>query len=666
MPPYDPNALAQDKDFLSAAPEDQIGYLSSVDPDFAKASHDDQLGYIQHLTGHYPTPAVPKPSNPIMSAAEQGGLMTGPQTTGVSGAEQAVARTASAMNPLHAVSGLAHIFDAPSQDEKEAYKGRIELSPYARPLLASERMLGQPIVTAARAYGPGNTQEKDMVNKADLPEVLPEALGSSTTQYFGGKAVGELVDKVLPKGGEATPTPTRTTMLSRALRPGGKAAKNFPQNVQNAYPAIQDEIAQNGGQVPTSLGDFSNMLSAARKRIWGNVQDLLNKAQSQRPPVKGLLQSAPGSVQTGVQQVAGEAAGGVIPAESRPIVQPGPPAELQMAARVDKGIGSTAASVPERIMGQQPAVGAQAAAIPDSVMGPKTVQSEQFLSGSEHPEMSGQLTNPATLVTRDLSALKATRDRLATVVNSDQFAQLGPAEQEAYSAQLNRLSKLLEAPKDVPHGPAIDGNLVADAIEKSARPRPKLFGQTDEIQARANAYRGRRIPLTDSEELLQDANREASAWYLARDPHGPQLQASAAAEGSSIRDQLYRQIDQLTKSDPGKYGQLKKTYGALEALQDFTNKRIPVVTRQAPINLLEGGAGIAGVIELMNHLHDWKGAAAAPLPWLAAKGVRYINSPEFLLKQSLKQPANVPAPIRAAAIGTARVAPLAQKKEQNK
>lgn len=562
--------------------------------------------------------SIPHPKDAVLNAPEESGLLTGPQTTGVEGAEQGAARTAKAMVSTAAQmpSALAHLFSAPSDEEKQTYKDRIELSSYARPLLAGERFLGQPLVTAYRAYGPGDTPEKRMVNEANLPEALPEALGSSTTQYFTGKAAGELMDKALPKGGTAEATPTRTTMMSRALRPGGKAAKNFRQNVQNAYPAVQDEIAQNQGQVPASLGEFNDLLGSARRRVWAQVQDLLARAQAKRPPVKGLLQSAPGEINTGVQQVTGEGPGGVIPSE---------PAG-----------------------------------------GPKASEPVQFLSGGEHPEMSGRLTNPATLITRDTAALEATRNRLASVINDQEtFSKLGPAEQEAYAAQLNRLNKLLEAPKGVPHGPAIDGTAVANAIEKSVRPRPKMFGQTSELQARANAYRGRRIPLTDAEELLQDANREASAWYLAHDPHGPQLQASAAAEASAIRDQLYKQIDALSESDPGTYQQLKRTYGALEALQDFTQKRIPVASRQAPLNWTETGGLMAG-LELLAHAHDLKSALASPLPWLAAKGARYVNSPEFLLKQSLKQPSNVPVPIRAGAVAAARTAPTWAPVNKNK
>jgi hypothetical protein len=289
-------------------------------------------------------------------------------------------------------------------------------------------------------------------------------------------------------------------------------------------------------------------------------------------------------------------------------------------------------------------------------MGPKTVQSEQFLAGGEHPEMSGKLTNPGVLNTRDTAIITATRDRLGSVINdAKKFSQLPQGEQEAYLSQFSRLDKLLQPGPNVPYGPAIDGNAVASAIESSIRPRPQLFGSSSvqELLSRANAYRGRRIPLTDAEELLQDANREASSWYLSPDPHGPQFQASAAAEASAIRQQLYKQIDQLTKSAPGTAAQLKRTYGALSALSDFTSKRIPVVSRQAPLNLAEqlaaGGGGALLAEALLHQTGDLKSLLAAPVPWAAARLAKHVNSPEFLIEHALQPPTQIGRSGRAAA-----------------
>lgn len=344
----------------------------------------------------------------------------------------------------------------------------------------------------------------------------------------------------------------------------------------------------------------------AKQRIWAKTQDLLSQAQNTKPPVKGLLPSPSASVETGLQKVVGEGTGDVLSAA---------PAG-----------------------------------------GPKASEPIQFLSGGAHPEISGRLTNPAVLQTRDASVLTATRDRLGAVINdAEHFSQLPQAEQEAYVNQFSRLNKLLEPGPNIPYGPTIDGNAIADAIDNSIRPRPQLFGSSSvqELQARANAYRGRQIPLTDAEELLQDANREASSWYLTHDPHGPQFQASAAAEASAIRQQLYGQMDQLTKSAPGTAAQLKRTYGALDALHDFTSKRIPVISRQAPLNLAEqiaaGGGGALLAEALLHQTGNLKSLLAAPVPWAAARLAKHVNSPEFLLEHALQPSAQIGRSARAAA-----------------
>jgi hypothetical protein len=484
------------------------------------------------------------------------------------------------------------------------------------------------------------------------------------------QTISPALNFVAPEASEAAEASmARTGMLRQAIRPGGKPAQAFTKNVQDAWGAIQDSIAQNGGKIPTTLDEFDNLLKSAKQRIWGQNQELLNEAQNTRPQVKGLLQAPQASVQTGVQQVTGEAPGALIPAETRPVVQQGPAAQMKLVPRSDPGIGSSAASVPERIMGQQPEVGAQAAAVPNSVMGPKTVQGEQFLSGSAHPEMSGQLTNPGVLLTRDTSVLSATRDRLGAVINdTERFSQLPQGEQEAYMSQFSRLNKLLQPVPNVPHGPAIDGSSIADAIEGSIRPRHQLFGSSSvqELQSRANAYRGRRISLSDAEELLQDANREASSWYHSPDPHGPQYQASAAAEASEIRNQLYKQIDQLTKSAPGTAAQVKRTYGALDALHDFTSKRIPVASRQAPLNLAEqiaaGGGGALIAEALLHSTGDVKSLLAAPVPWMAARLAKHVNSPEFLLEHALEPSAQIGRTARAGAAPIIAARPSQRKK----
>ena len=69
-----------------------------------------------------------------------------------------------------------------------------------------------------------------------------------------------------------------------------------------------------------------------------------------------------------------------------------------------KDIGSMASSVPDRIFGPTnkhvDTLGQQASVVPRRVLSPTTEEGTQFLSGGAHPEMSGELTNPATLISR--------------------------------------------------------------------------------------------------------------------------------------------------------------------------------------------------------------------------------------------------------------------------
>jgi hypothetical protein len=176
-----------------------------------------------------------------------------------------------------------------------------------------------------------------------------------------------------------------------------------------------------------------------------------------------------------------------------------------------------------------------------------------------------------------------------------------------------------------------------------------------QLLATANAYRGRRIPLDQAEDFLQDANYQAQAWHkqYTQDPHGPQLQVAAEAKAQAIRSQLYSAIDELSKSDPGAAAQLKRQYGALDALHDHVVKRLPVAARQAPFNLAEQGGLILGGLDLLTQAHDLKHLAAAPVPYLIARAARHVNSPEFLLKHSLSE-TTVPEPFRSAIRGAGR------------
>src|SRR6185437_7855680 len=437
-------------------------------------------------------------------------------------------------------------------------------------------------------------------------ENYPGAAGTLTGLIGPALIQGGIEEAIEPKTA-ITPSTTETLALRQALRPSDKDLL-FNQRVSDAWPRIQEQVAENG--TPKTLPEFDDLLKNAKKQVWAESSDLLNQAQSSRPPVKGLLPSAPGEIETAVPGVRGTQPGGVYPAESYPT---------------------------ERFN--------QSEMEPGETLSPLT---PGYKSGGAHPELSGELTNPGVLSTRDTAALTATRDRLNSVI-SDQshFETLSPGEQSAYLAQADRLNRLLEPGPEMPHGPTISGDVIADAIQQSIRPRNRFLQSSayNELQDRANAYRGRQIPLTDAEDFLQDANTEAKGWYsqATRDPHGPQLGASAAAEATAIRSQLYKAIDSLTESDPGTAARLKREYGALDALHDYTAKRIPVFARQAPLNLAQqlllGAARIAFLLDE----HYFR---ALLVPFLSATAASKLNTTEFLVRRAVSPPLEIPPLLR--------------------
>lgn len=491
------------------------------------------------------------------------------------------------------------------------------------------QLLKTPREEVARAVGVKPEAVAEAAQNRDYPGLVAE----TAVPIAENIALGKVMEKILPaaKTAEATvPTAAERLKLKQAIRPGKDI--RFDQHLDTAWGDLKDQVAQKGA--PENLTQLDDQIKDAKKNLWEKSTELREKAAAVRPPIKGALPPATGEIETGVQQVRGESPGGVIPAERRAIVPEAP--------------GGPSASVAEFPM--------------------EPVNAPQFLSGGAHPEMSGELTNPAVMSTRSAEVLRATRDRLVQVINNpEHFNSLSPTEQTAYVSQARRLSTLLEPGPRVPYGPAIDGSAVANAIERSIRPRTRMLkgGTLSELQSRADAYRGQKIPLNEAEDLLQDANREAAAWYqqATRDPHGPAYQVSSAAEAQAIREQLYKQIDQLADVDPGTAKDLKRRYGALDALHDHVVKRIPVAERQAPLNLAQQLS--LGALALPAVFHDVHAAMAAPVPYAIATAARKMNSPEFLVKSALRPPMEAPE-LGAGTIGSLARSAIAPKKKEEK
>lgn len=321
-----------------------------------------------------------------------------------------------------------------------------------------------------------------------------------------------------------------------------------------------------------------------------------------------------------------------------------------------KDIGSMASSVPDRIFGPTnkhvDALGQQASVVPQRVLSPTTEEGTQFLSGGAHPEMSGELTNPATLVSRDPAQIKATLNRLQGVAEAPGFASFSPSGQTMIRGQIHRLSSLVEpgeAPKNY-HGPMIDGNKIADAITNSIDKRSALKypGQAETIKNFADTYR-RPLSPQEAETFLQYANRESKSYFEAarQDPHQtPSMQANVA-EGDALRKELYRLLD---KVEPGKASQLKKTYGSLASLQDYLQKRLPVVERQSPVNLQQSLNRPRALLEAI------KGHSAVGAGTIALSGyIKHQNNPMPLMNKAFapKGPGAVNSFFLPGAIGAA-------------
>lgn len=486
------------------------------------------------------------------------------------------------------------------------------------------------IGTTAGAAGIDTSKVGEAVSNKDYPSAVAEIATPLAENYALGKAAD------LKPGLSAPEFEAEQVQSARqAMRPRDRN-NQFAKNVETAHPAVQEELAKRP-EAPASMEDWNDVFKSAKSNLWQQYEALLAQGSKFHGKVKALLNAAPGEIDTGVQQVKPtDTPGQLIDAEGRDFVRPAEPtpesAPEALSSRIaamnaKKDVGSMASSIPDRIFGPPnqhvDTLGPQASVVPRRVLSPTTEEGTQFLSGGAHPEMSGELTNPATLITRDPVQIKATLNRLQGVANAPGFSAYSPSEQTMIRGQIDRLSSLVqpgEAPKNY-HGPMIDGNKIADAIVGSIDKRSSLKypGQADTIRSFADTYR-RPLSPQEAEKFLEYANRESKSYFEAsrQDPHqAPSMQANLA-EGDALRSSLYSLLDNI---EPGKAAQLKRTYGSLASLQDYLQKRLPVTERQSPINLQQSinrplaalqfakGHPVAGALqyglsEYSKHLND--------------------------------------------------------------
>lgn len=467
-------------------------------------------------------------------------------------------------------------------------------------------------------------------------EPWDERLAETSGNLAFNTILGKLASHVFPE------SPTEPSGVSdaqvrdmrRALRPQDRNLK-FASNVRQAFPSIIEQINKLRGQVPETLPEWQDLIENAKKGLWDKYTTMLNRASVFGNKAKAALPAASTDIETGVQDVRGGKPGGTYPAASRPIVQAGPEASRSAAAAQ---------------------VGSQAATIPESVFGPKTVEGTQYLTGVEggQPNLSGELTNPGSFSTRNVEQIRATRDRLSAIANDPaHFNSFSPGEQSAILGQLDRMNKVLQPSPKIPYGPTIDGNIVADAIERTLDKRTGLKNPSavQNIYNFAQTYR-RPIPLPEAEEFLQGANKDSSPWYEAakKDPHAqPHLRATVA-EGNALRQELYKQLDKI--ADPGTAAQLKKTYGSLEALHQAVVKRIPVWERQAP-NLMGRQIHLPlAIARAVYHIsHPLSSILSSASEIGTEELMRHENSPEHLMRRAVtaNSPPSIPRQVARAA-----------------
>lgn len=141
---------------------------------------------------------------------------------------------------------------------------------------------------------------------------------------------------------------------------------------------------------------------------------------------------------------------------------------------------------------------------------------------------------------------------------------------------------------DTPGGAQVNLGQAADTIEKMAnKPIYKLGdgGQQEALVAMANRIRGVSLNPIEAEDILEDLNARASAYYrknnigrAAAEKADPSLAADLAI-ADTIRGELDRLVNGL--------GQAKKIYGALATVGQAVNDRIPVAERANITSLAE-------------------------------------------------------------------------------
>lgn len=189
-----------------------------------------------------------------------------------------------------------------------------------------------------------------------------------------------------------------------------------------------------------------------------------------------------------------------------------------------------------------------------------------------------------------------------------------------------------------------DASPIGDSIRGAITDQMREYAPHDaeELEEFAKKF-NKNTTLKKDEADLQFFNAELKKFYrmnsvdqsAALKTSGTVAKYEAAADG--LRDKIYSKLKEKTGSEQTQQAQAQ--YGALKDLERTFAKRATVADRQAPISLhqiLAYGGGLAesiGAVALGHPLVALAGAAPIALSLTA----KHVNSPEYLIRNGLKQ-----------------------------
>jgi hypothetical protein len=481
----------------------------------------------------------------------------------------------------------------------------------------------------------------------------PKEIAETGASGAAGSVLADTLAALAQRLGSTTPI----QRLIQALKPSVNQ-RNFETSLATAVPEIQ-KVEQQTGQHVNNLDVLLDHTRQAKNDVWQKIEQSFQNAEANAANPKGtkLLPPAKTPIEAGVQQIRPtDTPGALIPAESRTAIASGEPVPQSASEQIRAGIqaqaakrelGSTAATVPNRLMPQNPIVekiGTQSAAVPQTVFASKLENGTQYLSGGAHPEMSGELTNPGVMMTSDQKAAAATLDRLENIAaNPRHFESFSPSEQASIREQISRLKGIVPTPGQTYNlkGITIDGGQIADAISASVPERTRLLypEEAARVDGIAEKYR-RPLNVRQAEAFLQQANSDLNGFY--RGNLNSQYAAKSNTDVMAVKaeaEALRSALDQKLSEIPGQFDNLKKLYGSLRDVELAVVPRAIVASRQAPMSLGEqisfvrgAGHAVKGVLT-GNGMEVARGVGEAAL----SRAVKQANTSDRLTAKAFKQ-----------------------------